>query len=132
MIETSMQEHIEEVLEHMPSDWLKLTTHRLDIYDEKLAKVQFLDRLAALVSSNQVNKASLNELPTAFDYIRLGHPLSCVLEWSLAQMFGLASENLITFSSRTMPLLAVLRKNLFEHKNTRIVHAGNLPVCFNF
>jgi len=127
-----MQEHIEDVLEHMPSDWLKLTTHRLDIYDEKLAKVQFLDRLAALVSSNQVNKASLNELPTAFDYIRLGHPLSCVLEWSLAQMFGLASENLITFSSRTMPLLAVLRKNLFEHKNTRIVHAGNLPVCFNF
>lgn len=132
MIETSMQEHIEEVLEHMPSDWLKLTTHRLDIYDEKLAKVQFLDRLAALVSSNQVNKASLNELPTAFDYIRLGHPLSCVLEWSLAQMFGLASENLITFSSRTMPLLAVLRKNLFERKNTRIVHTGNLPVCFDF
>lgn len=132
MIETSMQEHIEDVLEHMPSDWLTLTTHRLDIYNEKLAKVQFLDRLAALVASNQVNKASLKELPTAFDYIRLGHPLSCILEWSLAQMFGLASENLITFSSRTMPLLAVLRKNLFERKNTRIVYAGNLPVCFDF
>jgi len=127
-----MQEHIEDVLKHMPSDWLTLTTHRLDIYDEKLAKVQFLDRLAALVASNQVNEASLKELPTAFDYIRLGHPLSCVLEWSLAQMFDLASENLITFSSRTMPLLAVLRKNLFERKNTRIVHAGNLPVCFDF
>lgn len=132
MIETSMQQHIEDVLEHMPSDWLKLTTHRLDIYNEQLAKVEFLDHLEQLIARGEINQTSLASLPTAFDYIRLGHPLSCVLEWSLAQMFGLASENLITFSSRTMPLLAVLRKNLFERKNTRIVHTGNLPACFDF
>jgi hypothetical protein len=32
----------------MPAGWLSTTTHRLDIYDEKLAKTQFLDQFEAL------------------------------------------------------------------------------------
>ena len=28
---------------HMPADWTTLTTHRLDIYDESQAKIQFVD-----------------------------------------------------------------------------------------
>ena len=31
-------EYIKHVLENMPVDWLNLTTHRLDIYNEELAK----------------------------------------------------------------------------------------------
>jgi hypothetical protein len=30
-----------EVLKNMPAGWLSTTTHRLDIYDEKLAKRNF-------------------------------------------------------------------------------------------
>jgi hypothetical protein len=29
---------------NMPAGWLNTTTHRLDIYEEKLAKTQFLDQ----------------------------------------------------------------------------------------
>ncbi len=44
MKENNVLNYIKDVLEHMPADWLRLTTHRLDIYDEKLAKTQFLDQ----------------------------------------------------------------------------------------
>ena len=73
--------YIKDVLNHMPADWLDLTTHRLDIYNEKLAKVEFLEQFNSLFKDNNSDTIALNELPTAYDYIRLGHPLSCILEW---------------------------------------------------
>jgi len=86
-----MQDHkvlnyISNILENMPTDWLQLTTHRLDIYDEKLAKKQFLERFEVLYKNNNHKASKLQELPTAYDYIRLGHPLSCILEWALAKL----------------------------------------------
>jgi hypothetical protein len=86
MEENKMVNYIKEVLENMPTDWLSLTTHRLDIYDEKLAKTQFLDQFETLFKNNNSATSALNELPTAYDYIRLGHPLSCVLEWGIAKL----------------------------------------------
>lgn len=123
--------YLNDVLENMPSDWLSLTTHRLDIYDEKLAKVQFVDQFENLFHNNNSNLSALNELPTAYDYIRLGHPLSCVLEWGIARLNNLKTENVISFSSRTTPILAILRKNLLANKNTRVIYSGNLPHFFD-
>ena len=122
---------IEGVLQNMPTDWLKLTTHRLDIYDEKLAKTQFLDQFEMLFSANNSQTSALIELPTAYDYIRLGHPLSTILEWSIAQLNNLAPAQVISFSSKTTPILAVLRKNLLENKKTHIVYTEPLPEVFN-
>lgn len=122
----AIQGLLESVIEHMPADWLNLTTHRLDIYDEPLAKTQFLERFEALTDGGTMDAAALAELPTAFDYIRLGHPLSCVLEWAVARASGLEASNVISFSSRTAPLLAVLRKNL-RSKGTLIAHRGERP-----
>lgn len=34
---------IKDVLKNMPTDWLNLTTHRLDIYNESLVKVESLE-----------------------------------------------------------------------------------------
>ena len=48
MEDDKLLKYIEEVLENMPRDWLRLTTHRLDIYNEKLAKTQFLEQLEIL------------------------------------------------------------------------------------
>ena len=48
----NMQDYIKDVLKNMPADWLKLTTHRLDIYEEELAKVQFLDLFDDVYKSN--------------------------------------------------------------------------------
>lgn len=126
-----VENYIKGVLENMPSDWLRLTTHRLDIYEEKLAKTQFLERFDVLFNANNSTTDALNELPTAFDYIRLGHPLSCVLEWAIAKTNQLKADNVISFSSTATPVLAVLRKNLFEQKNTQILYTGELPKTFD-
>jgi len=121
---------IKGVLKNLPSDWLNLTTHRLDIYNEELAKSEFLEQFEKLHKDNTSNTKALLDLPTAYDYIRLGHPLSSVLEWTLAHLNGLKAENVISFSSKTMPILAVLRKNALEGKNTQILYTGVLPECF--
>ncbi|MBC5994441.1 PLP-dependent aminotransferase family protein [Pontibacter cellulosilyticus] len=124
-------DYIEDVLENMPTDWLRLTTHRLDIYNEQLAKIQFLEQFESLFEEQNAETSALSELPTAFDYIRLGHPLSSVLEWAIAKLNNLKPEHVISFSSRTVPILAVLRKNLLDQKNTQILYTGELPEIFD-
>ncbi len=131
MKENKMLDYIKEVLENMPSDWLRLTTHRLDIYNEELAKTQFLDQFENLFKDNNAETSALSALPTAYDYIRLGHPLSCVLEWGIANLHNLNSENVISFQSKTIPILAILRKNLLNNKDTQIVYTDKLPKDFD-
>lgn len=123
--------YISEVLENMPADWLRLTTHRLDIYNETLAKTQFLEWFEMLFSANNSDQKALAKLPTAYDYIRLGHPLSCVLEWVIARSYDLNTESVITFSSGAMPVLAILRMNLFAKKRTLIAYTRELPEYFD-
>jgi len=127
---SKMLNYIKDVLKNKPTAWLSLTTHRLDIYDEKLAKTQFLEQFENLFNDNNSEASALNELPTAYDYIRLGHPLSCILEWTIANLNNLKAENVISFSSKTTPILAVLRENLMANKNTQIIYTGELPVFF--
>jgi cystathionine beta-lyase/cystathionine gamma-synthase len=115
----------------MPSDWLNLTTHRLDIYDEKLAKTEFLEQFEILFQTNNSAASALKELPTAYDYIRLGHPLSCVLEWLVGKLNNLNPHHVISFSSQTVPILAILRKNALEAKNTQIIYRDTLPDFFD-
>ena len=131
MNEEKMQQYLKDVITNIPSDWITLTTHRLDIYKKSLAKKEFLEPLANLYTSNDASTSSLNELPTAFDYIRLGHPLSSILEWSIAQKHQLKAENVISFDSKTAAILAVLRKNLLAKKKTQIVTTYELPEIFN-
>ena len=131
MEENSVRHYLNLVLVNMPNDWLNLTTHRLDIYDESLAKTQFLEQFEGLFKTNTSSADALNALPTAYDYIRLGHPLSCVLEWGIARLHSMKPEHVISFSSATMPLMAILRTNLLAHKNTRIAYSGMLPASFD-
>ena len=128
---SKMQDYIKNVLVHMPTDWIKLTTHRLDVYDEQLAKTKFLEKLEVLFNTNNYEASSLSKLPTAYDYIRLGHPLSCLLEWAIAKLLQIELDHVISFSSRTAPILAVLRKNLLDNKNTRILYINPLPDSFD-
>ncbi|TYA59003.1 PLP-dependent aminotransferase family protein [Formosa maritima] len=131
MEDNIMRNFIKKVLENMPIGWLRTTTHRLDIYDEKLAKTQFLEQFENLYNNQNSDASALNELPTAYDYIRLGHPLSCVLEWSIAKLNNLQSSNVISFQSKTIPILAILRNNVLDNKNTQICYSGQLPECFD-
>ncbi|MEE9407862.1 MAG: cystathionine beta-synthase [Polaribacter sp.] len=126
-----MLNYIKNILDNMPTDWLNLTTHRLDIYNEKLAKIEFLDQFETLFKKNNFEASALKKLPTAYDYIRLGHPLSCILEWIIGNLNNLKSENIISFSSNTIPILAILRKNLLEKKDTQIIYKNELPTFFD-
>ncbi len=129
MEQQKMRTYIKDVLKNMPEDWVNLTTHRLDIYNEGLAKTQFITEFEKLAETN--NTSALSKLPTAYDYIRLGHPLSCVLEWAIASMHQLPTDNIISFSSQTVPVLAILRKNLFDNKRTQLVYTDALPVSLD-
>ena len=131
MEEPKMFSYINDLLDNIPKDWLDLTTHRLDIYNEDLAKTEFIEQFDTLYQNNNSDTAALNELPTAYDYIRLGHPLSSVLEWAIAKLNHIAPENVISFSSRSMPLFGVLRKNLIKDKDTLISYTGELPDFFD-
>ena len=128
---STIKNYIKDVLKNMPPDWLNLTTHRLDIYDEELAKTQFLEQFENLFQDNNFKTSALDKLPTAYDYIRLGHPLSSILEWAIAKMHGLNPDKVISFSSKTVPVLAILRKNLFDGRNTQILYTGDLPEFFD-
>lgn len=131
MEENKVLNYIKDVIENMPADWLNLTTHRLDIYDEEHAKTQFLEQFELFFKTNISDSTALKALPTAYDYIRLGHPLSSILEWTIAKLHHLDSKNVISFSSKTAPVLAILRKNLLDGKNTEIVYTGELPESFD-
>ena len=131
MQENKMLNYIKNVLENMPKDWLNLTTHRLDIYNEELAKTDFLNQFEELFKENNSEISALTNLPTAYDYIRLGHPLSCVLEWAIANLNNTKAENVISFSSKTIPILAILRTNLLENKKTQILYTDELPSFFD-
>ncbi|WP_378172006.1 cystathionine beta-synthase [Aquimarina sp. SS2-1] len=131
MQDTNIPSYIKDVLKNMPADWLNLTTHRLDIYNEERAKTQFLIQFESLLNDNNSHTSALSALPTAFDYIRLGHPLSCVLEWTIAKTHHLNADYVISFSSKTIPILAVLRKNVFINKNTQIVYTDEIPDTFD-
>lgn len=131
MNDSTLLNYIQNVIKNMPSDWLNLTTHRLDIYNEELAKTQFLDQLQALYEANNSDNSALSLLPTAYDYIRLGHPLSCILEWVIANLNGIKAKEVISFSSRTTPILAVLRTNSLNSVSTRLAYTDELPNYFD-
>ncbi len=113
---------VRKILDNVPADWVELTTHRLDIYQEDQAKTQFLQHLHALTSAPDFDASALNSLPTAYDYTRLGHPLSCILEWVVAQINQTTAEQVIAFSSATMPMLAILRKNALSGVATHVYY----------
>jgi cystathionine beta-lyase/cystathionine gamma-synthase len=101
---------------------VELTTHRLDIYNEPQAKSEFLDELKKLLLSGDYSSNTLEQLPTAYDYIRLGHQLSSLLEWLLAEINHVSDDQVITFASKTMPILSLLRKNTLSGQNTYIYY----------
>ena len=54
MYEEKMQQYLKDVITNIPSDWITLTTHRLDIYNESLAKKEFLERKGDKVYEPQI------------------------------------------------------------------------------
>jgi cystathionine beta-lyase/cystathionine gamma-synthase len=120
---------VRDLLKNLPQSWVELTTHRLDIYNESKAKSEFLVELKKLLLNGDYTSQKLEKLPTAYDYIRLGHQLSSLLEWVLAEINNVSDDQVIAFSSKTMPLLSLLRKNTLSKQSTYIYYDGeNSPL----
>ena len=54
-----------------------------------------------------------------------------MLEWAIASLNNLEADNVISFSSKTIPVLAILRKNSLDNKNAQIIYSGELPDSFD-
>lgn len=115
-------ESVSDLIDKIPKSWVELTTHRLDIYNESQAKSEFLVELKKLTLTGDYSSSTLEQLPTAYDYIRLGHPLSSLLEWVIAEINNVSDDQVITFSSKTMPILSLLRKNKLRGQPTHIYY----------
>jgi hypothetical protein len=82
----------------MPTDWLSLTTHRLDIYDENWPK-RTLEEFEVLFNDNNSESSAPNELHTAYDYIRLWS--STILYTRMGRLqLKCYSQNVISFHHR--------------------------------
>ncbi len=127
MDKNKMQHYIKHVLKNMPDGWLTTTTHRLDKYNEALAKTEFIESLETLYAKNNYTHKALERLPTAYDYIRLGHPLSCILEWVISKTLSLSSNHVISFSSQTAPILAILRHNALQNTHSQLIYDTQQP-----
>ena len=66
MKNNKVHHYIKNVLENMPLGWLHTTTHRLDIYNEGLAKTEFTNTLEFLYKENNFSSKALEKLPTAY------------------------------------------------------------------
>ncbi|MCF6317935.1 MAG: PLP-dependent transferase [Proteobacteria bacterium] len=115
---------VRSLLNKCPKNWVELTTHRLDVYNEPKAKSEFLFELKKLISNGDYSSKDLDQLPTAYDYIRLGHQLSSLLEWVIAEVNNVTDEQVITFASQTMPILSLLRRNTLKGASTYIYYDG--------
>jgi len=113
---------VRKILENLPKNWVELTTHQLDKYKEERAKSQFLEQLKAQQLSGDYSTKTLEALPTAYDYIRLGHQLSSILEWILSEINLVHSDQVITFTSKTMPILAIMRKDTLSGEQTYVYY----------
>ena len=118
----SFLDSVKDLINLLPKSWVELTTHRLDIYNESEAKSEFLVELKKMLLSGNYSANDLDQLPTAYDYIRLGHQLSSLLEWVIAEINNVSDDRVITFASRTMPLLSILRKNALSNQSTTIYY----------
>ena len=70
------------------------------------------------MDNGTVTKETLANLPTAYDYVRLGHQLSSVLEWALESSIGVDHRQIISFASKTMPLVGDLQSNTVHNRRT--------------
>ena len=105
---------VRDLLKTLPKSWVELTTHRLDIYNESEAKSEFLVELKKLLLSEEYSSNTLEQLPTAYDYIRLGHQLSSLLEWVLAEINKVTDDQVITFDSKDDANTVVVAKKHLE------------------
>ena len=86
MQDNNLFQYIKKVVENMPNGWLTTTTHRLDIYNEKLAKTEFLDQFENLKCDCFFFKNHSDISHSEKKFIRK-HKHSNQLFWEITRLF---------------------------------------------
>ena len=101
-----IQANLTQILDNIPDSWLGTTFPN----DSRFIGCNaFKDEMTRLLTTNDVS-IEKKELDKIFpeDYVRLGSPLSNILEVQKAINGGFDSHNVFSFGSSTLPLIAVL------------------------
>jgi len=104
----TMQHYLPQLLRAMPSDWHGTTFNNSDL----LGRSGFSSKLVDLIlrkanNGGKIETAELTEVGNAEDYMRVATNISTTLETVLALEVGCGVEQVFTFASNTMNIVAV-------------------------
>jgi len=117
------------ILAAMPRDWRGTTFRNTEL----LGRAVFAERLAALVQrkggsgaqaagdDDSITTADLTAVGNAEDYLRVSSNISSTLEFAIAEEHGCSVEQVFSFASTSMPVIAVL---LTSRTPVRLYHGG--------
>eukprot|EP00121_Abeoforma_whisleri_P004176 Awhi_evm1s3772 len=101
-----MNTSLPAILNSFPKEWKGTTFNNANL----LGRETFSKNLKTLIDSKggNITTEDLVDLGNAEDYLRVSSNISCVLEHTLASKLGYNISQVFTFSSSTMPIVAVL------------------------
>jgi len=104
----TMQHYLPQILGNMPSDWRGTTFNNSDL----LGRSGFSSKLMDLIlekanNGGEIGTEELKEVGNAEDYMRVATNISTTLETVLALEVGCGVEQVFTFASNTMNIVAV-------------------------
>jgi len=104
----TMQHYLPQILSAMPADWRGTTFNNSSL----LGRQGFSQKLVDLIlrkanDGGKIETVELSEVGNAEDYMRVATNISTTLETVLALEFGCSVEQVFTFASKTMNIVAV-------------------------
>ena len=76
----SIKNYLETLIENIPTAWLDLTTHRLDIYNESLAKAEFLEQFEVYLTQKTQRQKHFKNYQQLM--IIFGWDILCLVFWN--------------------------------------------------
>ena len=112
--------YLKDVLKNMPTDWLSITTHRLDIYNERLAKTQFIDQLVESLTLDIIHVLQDNVVDMkANSFLRdLGITIECIKSLIKRDFGQHHPMHIITDSLLSCPAIVVPNANIINVTNS--------------
>jgi cysteine synthase A len=102
--QVSLKDALPAVLSSIPADWRGTTYNNSDL----LGRTVFSERLSKLISSGTpITTDAVYNLGISEDYFRVSSNMNTTLELALSEEMALPIEQIFTFGSKTMPILAV-------------------------
>jgi cystathionine beta-lyase/cystathionine gamma-synthase len=103
---STLKAALPSILAAIPYEWRGTTFNNSNL----LGRAQFCERVKALVNNKGVciNTEDLVALGNAEDYLRVSTNISCLLELVLATQFGFSIDQIFSFGSEVMPVMAVI------------------------